>query len=132
MKYLRIKAFLLLTVLLVSLSVAAQTSEQEIRRHVGKLASDEFAGRRTGENGAKAAGEYVADQFKKVGLMPAAGKGYMQYFPFITGVEPAKDGNGFFINESGAPPSEMRTHASSDFPQMRKSKMHRLSSPASD
>ena len=105
MKYLRIKAFLLLTVLLVSLSVAAQTSEQEIRRHVGKLASDEFAGRRTGENGAKAAGEYVADQFKKVGLMPAAGKGYMQYFPFITGVEPAKDGNGFFYKtKAGAPP----------------------------
>ena len=105
MKYLRIKAFLLLTVLLVSLSVSAQTSEQEIRRNIGKLASDEFSGRRTGENGAKVAGAYMAEQFKKAGLTAAVGKGYMQYFPFITGVEPAKEGNGFFYKtKAGAPP----------------------------
>jgi len=105
MKYIRTQALLLLTILLVSLSVSAQTSEQEIRRHVGKLASDEFAGRRTGESGAKLAGEYVADQFKRAGLKPGVEGGFMQYFPFITGVEPAATGNGFFYKtRAGAPP----------------------------
>jgi aminopeptidase YwaD len=105
MKFIRINAFLILSLLLVSLTVSAQTSEQEVRRHLGKLASDDFSGRRTGESGAKLAGEYVADQFKKAGLKPASGESFMQFFPFITGVEPAKTGNGFFYKtRAGASP----------------------------
>lgn len=96
MKYTRTKALLLFSILFVSASVSAQTSEQQIRLHVGRLASDEFAGRKTGESGARKAGEYVAEQFRKAGLQPAVGGSFNQFFPFITGVEPAKTGNTFF------------------------------------
>jgi hypothetical protein len=102
MKYPRTILPLLLSILLVSLSVSAQTDEREIRRHVYILSSEDFAGRKTGESGAKKAGEYVAEQFRLVGLRPPANGSYKQFFPFITGVEPAKTGNTFFYRPAGS------------------------------
>src|SRR3954465_15984953 len=66
--------------------------ETNLRRHIEYLASDKLEGRRTGEPGAMLAAEYIADQFAKVGLKPGstAGKGkagYLQQFPYVTGVE---------------------------------------------
>ena len=66
--------FLLLLSFVVSLSAQkAQTAsalEANLRKHVEVLASDKFEGRRAGEPGAVLAGNYVAEQFRKVGLMP--------------------------------------------------------------
>jgi len=66
--------FLLLLSFVVSLSAQkAQTAsalEANLRKHVEVLASDKFEGRRAGEPGAVLAGNYVAEQFRKVGLKP--------------------------------------------------------------
>jgi len=54
--------------------------EQNLRRHVEYLASDKLEGRRAGEPGANAAGEYVAAEFRKIGLRPGfSGNGKPSY-----------------------------------------------------
>ena len=59
---------------------AAQRPEQTITRteveaHMRFLASDELQGRRTGEPGNWAAARYIAEQFRQLGLKPAATPG---------------------------------------------------------
>jgi len=44
--------------------------EQNLRKHVEFLASDKLEGRRAGEPGANAAGEYIAEQFRRLKLQP--------------------------------------------------------------
>jgi Zn-dependent M28 family amino/carboxypeptidase len=44
-----------------------------LRAHVTRLASDEMDGRRTGTPGAQLAAEYIAAEFRRLGLRPAAG-----------------------------------------------------------
>jgi aminopeptidase YwaD len=86
------------------LSLSAQTTkqtapkpdlaEQNLRKHVGYLASDKLTGRRTGEQGATFAAGYVANMFAnymlKAGVVQTTnGKtkaGYLQPFPYVTGV----------------------------------------------
>jgi aminopeptidase YwaD len=96
--------FLLL--LTFCLSHSAQTSTLDtranLRKHIEYLASDKLEGRRTGEAGAVLAAGYIANQFAKLGLKPGAsdavGKpGFMQQFPYVTGVELAANGNFFSI-----------------------------------
>jgi hypothetical protein len=54
----------------------------ELLEHVKTLASDEFAGRGTGEPGGDMAARYVADAFREAGLEPAGeGGGWYQEFP---------------------------------------------------
>ena len=84
----------------------ANATEANLRRHIEYLASDKLEGRRTGEPGANAAAAYVAGEFAKIKLRPAAtGKNgkpsYMQPFPYITGVVPAKTGNSFSLKLTG-------------------------------
>ncbi|HEX8559924.1 MAG TPA: M20/M25/M40 family metallo-hydrolase [Pyrinomonadaceae bacterium] len=73
-----------------------------LRAHVTHLASEKLEGRRTGTPGAEAAAEYIAGEFRRLGLSPgvpsrppAAGKGhtttlspatYFQRFPYVAGV----------------------------------------------
>ena len=52
--------------------------------HVTFLADDGMRGRQTGSPGHKRAAEYVAEQFKKIGLRPGAGTSYMQPVPFVS------------------------------------------------
>ena len=78
------------------------STEANIRRHIEYLASDKLEGRRTGEKGSTVATNYIAAQFTSIGLRAGAkGKGgkqsYLQPFPYITGVEMAKTGNGFTL-----------------------------------
>jgi Zn-dependent M28 family amino/carboxypeptidase len=67
-------SFLLLFTFAVGLSAQkaqkASSLEANLRRHVEYLASDKLEGRRAGEPGAVLAGNYVAEQFKKIGLKP--------------------------------------------------------------
>jgi hypothetical protein len=95
MKLIRTQIAILLLALCVPLwaqTQSATTLEANLRRHIEYLASDELEGRRTGEPGAALAAGYIANQFAKVGLKPGStignGKaGYMQQFPYVTGVE---------------------------------------------
>ncbi len=53
-------------------------------KHVEFLASDSLQGRNTGSAGYRRAADYVADQFKTIGLEPAGTAGYMQPVAFST------------------------------------------------
>ena len=64
-----------------------EISAQDLRLHVGYLASDQMEGRLTGTLGARRATEYVASAFQFLGLEPAGDDGtYFQSFEFTSGV----------------------------------------------
>ena len=70
-------------------------SESNIRAHVAKLASTEFAGRMTGERGIELAGDYIEKEFKKYGLKPGIpggyGKSFRQNFSFTPTAAPGQE-----------------------------------------
>ena len=109
--------YVLLLLLSFVFSVSAQkTSDaaQNLRKHVEYLASDQFEGRRTGEQGATGAGGYVMNMFAQVKLkggfrMPNGKSNFMQPFPFVTGVVPAATGNGTLLEVTGADGKRIRT-----------------------
>jgi Zn-dependent M28 family amino/carboxypeptidase len=51
------------------------------RKHLTILASDEFEGRETGKPGADKAANYIASEFKKLGLIAPVGNSYFQKVP---------------------------------------------------
>lgn len=59
---------------------------EAITRHIRFLASDELQGRRSGTEGCVKAGEYIANEFKRLGLKPF-GTDYYQHFDFISGLK---------------------------------------------
>lgn len=68
-------------------STAARIRDQDLRRHVNRLASEEMEGRMTGTRGELLATEYVASVLARVGLKPAGDDGsFFQSFPFTAGV----------------------------------------------
>ncbi len=99
--------FGLLLVLSYVFTVSAQktavgdATEANLRKNITYLASDRLEGRRTGEAGATTASGYIAGLFAGLKLKPGVviGKkaGYLQPFPYVTGVELAKTGNEFTI-----------------------------------
>lgn len=55
------------------------------KQYLGKLASEDFGGRGTGQSGYMKAARYVADNFKASGLKPLGDKGtYFQNVPFTS------------------------------------------------
>ncbi len=59
----------------------------ELITHIRYLSSDKLEGRLSGTNGEKKAGKYLADQFKKIGVLPGVNqKTYLQEFSFVSGV----------------------------------------------
>ncbi len=61
--------------------------DQDLRRHVNRLASEEMEGRMTGTRGELLATEYAASVLSRLGLEPAGDDGsYFQSFPFTAGV----------------------------------------------
>lgn len=55
----------------------------DVRRHVIELADDKFEGRGAGYAGERRAAEYIATEFKRIGLTPAGDSGgYLQPFKF--------------------------------------------------
>lgn len=99
--------FSFLFIFILATGVSAQTAkpskeEKRLRTHVTYLASDKLEGRRTGETGATYAAGYVANMFANYKLKTASSldtRSYLQSFPYITGVELAKD-NHLSINNS--------------------------------
>ncbi|HVG38846.1 MAG TPA: M28 family peptidase, partial [Pyrinomonadaceae bacterium] len=69
-------------------SSLAAPDEARLREHVTYLASEKLGGRRVGTEGADLAARYIAEQFKKVGLLPPEKKAangftdYLQSFPY--------------------------------------------------
>lgn len=60
---------------------------RDLQVHVWRLASEEFAGRLTGTAGEQAAGEYLANRLREMGLEPAGDQGsFFQSFEFTSGV----------------------------------------------
>ena len=104
------RRFLQLGLLLIVASVAfAQTdpSASRLQQHVSYLASDALDGRRTGTAGANDAARYIAGEFARLGLKPAAAgpatrRGsrimarYLQQFPYVAGIELGQQ-NAFLI-----------------------------------
>ncbi len=108
----------LLALLLVAAGAVAQQtapsqngpSVAKLQQHVSYLASDALDGRRTGTAGATDAARYIAGEFARLGLRPAASgpatrRGsqvmarYLQSFPYVSGVEL---GTGNVLNFFGA------------------------------
>ena len=68
-------------------SSPSRIRNQDLRRHVNRLASEEMEGRMTGTRGELLATEYVASVLAGLGLKPAGDDGsYFQSFPFTAGV----------------------------------------------
>ncbi|MGE0145381.1 MAG: M28 family peptidase [Planctomycetota bacterium] len=62
---------------------AAAIAETKLRDYLGVLASPEFEGRGTGQEGFRKAAEYVSAHFEKLGLKPAGDDGtYLQAVPW--------------------------------------------------
>ena len=66
-----------------------------LKRHISYLASDELQGRLTGSSGEKRAVDYIAKEFKTLGLKPYANNSYFQTFNYKVKLNPhATDGSG--------------------------------------
>ncbi|MCB9354393.1 MAG: M20/M25/M40 family metallo-hydrolase [Lewinellaceae bacterium] len=79
------KFTLVLAALMFSLQplFSQNISEQNLRKHVGFLASDKLKGRGTGTKEEEKAAAYIAKQFKKIGLEKMGGNGsYYHEFTF--------------------------------------------------
>lgn len=92
------KAFASACLLLASFQVHAQKLKKadkaaisNLQSHVSFLADDKLEGRRAGSNGEKLAREYIAAQFRAIGLLPKGdNNSYFQAFDINEGLEPAK------------------------------------------
>ena len=77
-----------LTLLLLSLFVAVQTYSQtnpeittdDLRYHIGLLASDSLAGRYPGAPGGRQAENFIAGKFSEAGLKMLYNKGYQEFY----------------------------------------------------
>ena len=68
------------------LSSRAQVVDN-FKAHTEYLASDELGGRGTGSKDIRLAAEYIAGQFKLIGLQPVADQSYYQQFPIPGQIE---------------------------------------------
>ena len=94
-----------LVVFLLLTTASLRVSEDPGRRwwsHVEYLASDQLEGRLTGSVGHRKAAEYVAEQFKKGGLIPAGIQGYIQPVPFNSRTIVEKDSSLALIQKGRA------------------------------
>jgi hypothetical protein len=76
--------------LLVSpVAFCQKIAEKKIKKHVAFLASDDLKGRGTGTVEERKAAEYIAQQFKKIGLQPKGDNGtWMHQFGFKKSKDP--------------------------------------------
>ena len=61
---------------------AAEITEPNLKTWLSQLASEEFAGRGTGQPGFAKAAAYVRDHFRELGLEPGNGDSYLQRVPW--------------------------------------------------
>src|SRR5271169_3046340 len=68
--------------------------------HIKYLASPEMRGRATGSPELEKAADYIARQFRSIGLKPVEGNSYFQAFPVTTNARLGRD-NRFEYTEGG-------------------------------
>lgn len=74
------------------LRTSVEITQADLRAHVETLASERFEGRATGTAGGHLATQYVADNFRRLGLEPAGDDGsFFQEFEFTAGVSVGSD-----------------------------------------
>jgi aminopeptidase YwaD len=94
--------------LVLLLLIAGCTSQQKttkndarlvdnLKTHIQFLADDKLEGRRAGSNGEKLAMDYIAEQFKAIGIEPKGTDGYFQAFDINEGKQ-INPGTSFTIN----------------------------------
>src|SRR5437899_1598435 len=83
--------------------VASSISPERLQQHVNFLASPALKGRATGTPELNRATEYIAEQFQKAGLEPAAGKAYFEKFPVTVGAELGKQHRATIVAPNGSP-----------------------------
>ncbi|HUH32684.1 MAG TPA: hypothetical protein VLZ28_01955, partial [Daejeonella sp.] len=74
---------------------AKQISPKYAKKHLSVLASDEFEGRETGKPGAEKAANYIAAEFKKLGLTAPVNGSYFQEVSLVQGAIESKS---FVVN----------------------------------
>ncbi|HWJ89611.1 MAG TPA: M28 family peptidase, partial [Flavisolibacter sp.] len=79
------KLFLFFSIAVTSAVFAqdAVINPAEVKRIESMLASDDMRGRRTGTPDIDRAAAFIADEFKKAGLQPLAGKSFLQEFTMV-------------------------------------------------
>lgn len=85
------KKLILITVLLTCMgchtskegAITAKVSEETIGRHIERLASDDFLGRKPFTEGEVKTVNYLKDEFSKLGLTPGNGDSYFQDVPMV-------------------------------------------------
>ncbi|MDH3269310.1 MAG: M28 family peptidase, partial [Ignavibacteria bacterium] len=98
--------FILIIFSLISFTTYCQQAQnpeitaEEIKQHIGYLASDELKGRDSGSDEILKAAEYIADEFAEYGLKPAFEGDYFQEFPFVKTIE-LTDNNSLTFTEKG-------------------------------
>src|SRR5437762_6474724 len=90
MKIRKLVGLLLLVVIShISYSQKIKKADQPIlanlQAHIQYLASDQLEGRRTGTPGEMLAMNYIADQFRQIGLQPRGAESYYQPFDINEG-----------------------------------------------
>ncbi len=113
-RLLQICVLLLVSTVAFAQQVSPQNepSVSRLQQHVSYLASDALDGRRTGTAGANDAARYIAGEFARLGLRPAASgpatrRGsqlmarYLQSFPYVAGVELGTGNTLTFVREAG-------------------------------
>ena len=68
-----------------------------LKRHISRLASDDFLGREAGSPGESLAMDYLVNEFRSIGLKPKGAKKFIQEFPFTEGAEMGP-GNQLYVN----------------------------------
>lgn len=67
---------------------AEVVNDNNLKKHISYLASDELEGRLTGSKGEEKAGKYIEEEFKKLGLKPYNGNSYFQKFDYKVRLNP--------------------------------------------
>ncbi|WP_332019652.1 M20/M25/M40 family metallo-hydrolase [Kaistella sp.] len=73
-------------------------SEQNLKKTVSYLASDELKGRLTGSEGEKKASEFISKEFKSLKLKPRNGKSYFQDFTYDLKLNPHEESSAVKIS----------------------------------
>jgi aminopeptidase YwaD len=118
MKPRKLSGILLLLSFVFSVSAQkADLTEQNLRKHVGYLASEQLEGRKTGEQGATFAAGYVANMFAQYKIQTGftrvvngkTQKSFLQPFPYVSGVELGRDNFLRIIPAAPAKENKMET-----------------------
>ncbi|RMD49129.1 MAG: aminopeptidase, partial [Ignavibacteria bacterium] len=83
--------FLFVFVTFVKAQDNPEITAKEVLNYISFLASDEMEGRFTGSEKCYQAGEFISNEYKKMGVLPLFDGEYFQKFDFVEDVELGKD-----------------------------------------